>query len=127
MKMALTAEPSNAGLNARAAVVNRTRRIVRERAVAMQARKRTARNLVVPCIICSIVLVSIAVAVWSVADEGIAGWEDSLWKRITELGGDAGSTISILLVWFLPLSVISAAAVLLRRARTREESQEAAR
>lgn len=104
--------------NARAAVVNRTHRVIRERATAMQARKRTVRDLMVPVAMCSALLLVIASAVWAVADESLAGWEDGLWKRVMLLGGDAGSSISILLVWFLPLSVITAAIVLLRRNRT---------
>lgn len=114
-------EPSQSSVsagNARAAVVNRTHRVVRERATAMQARKRTVRDLMVPVAICSAVLLAIATAVWTVADEGVTGWEDGLWKRVMQLGGDAGSSISILLVWFLPLSVITAAIVLLRRSRS---------
>ncbi len=106
------------GMNARAAIVNRTHRVIRERATAMQARKRTVRDLVVPCVICSVLLLLIAVAVWTVADEGLSGWEDGFWKRVLEFGSDAGSSISILLVWFLPLSVVMAAVVLLRKNRT---------
>ena len=100
---------------ARAAVVNRTHRVIRERAIALQARKRRARDLVVPCLICSAVLLMIAAAVWSVADESLSGWEGGLWRRVLELGGEAGSSISILMLWFLPLSVITAAVVLLGR------------
>ncbi len=103
--------------NARAAVVNRTHRVIRERATAMQARKRTVRDLMVPVAICCALLLVIATAVWAVVDEGLAGWEGGLWKRVMELGGDAGNSMSILLVWFLPVSVITAAIVLLRRNR----------
>jgi hypothetical protein len=111
-------QPNNlASANARAAIVNRTHRVVRERATAMQARKRTVRDLMVPVAICSALLLGIASAVWAVADEGLAGWEGGMWKRVMELGSDAGNSISILLVWFLPVSVITAAIVLLRRNR----------
>jgi hypothetical protein len=106
-----------AAANARAAIVNRTHRVIRERATAMQARKRTVRDLMVPVVICSALLLGIATAVWAVADEGLAGWEGGMWKRVMELGGDAGNSISILLVWFLPVSIITAAIVLLRRNR----------
>jgi hypothetical protein len=104
--------------DARSAVVKRTHRVVRERAAAMQARKRTVRDLVVPFAICSALLLLIATAVWTVADEGLAGWEGGIWKRILQLGGDAGNSISLLLIWFLPISVITAAVVLIRRSRT---------
>ena len=115
--MAATGNDSVSGNNARAAVVNRTRRVIRERALAMQVRKRTVKDLVVPCLICSAILLLIGRAVLTVADEGLAGWEGGLWKRVTEFGSDAGSSISILLIWFVPLSVVTAATVLLRRNR----------
>ena len=115
------------GNNARAAIVNRTHRVIRERATAMQARKRTVRDLMVPVAICSAIALAVATAVWTVADEGLAGWEDGIWKRVMELGGDAGSSISILLVWFLPLSVITAAIVLLRRNRNSNAGDGASR
>ena len=93
----------------------------------MQARKRTVRDLVVPCLICSALLLLIAIAVWTVADENLSGWEDGLWRRVLQLGGDAGSSISILLVWFLPLSVVTAAAVLLSKSRTSRQGDGVSR
>ncbi len=122
MSMALSGENPVPTLNARAAIVNRTHRVIRERAAAMQARKRTFRDLIVPCLVCSVLLLLIAGAVWTVADEGLSGWEGGLWKRVLDLGSDAGSSISILLVWFLPISVITAAVVLLRKSRTQTRS-----
>lgn len=113
--------------NARAAIVNRTHRVVRERALAMQQRKRTSQDLLVPCLICSAVLLLIATAVWTLAEENVSGWEESLWHRIAGLGADAGSSISILLVWFLPLSVVTAAIVMLRRTRLTSQVDEVRR
>ncbi len=116
-----------AAANARAAVVNRTHRVIRERATAMQARKRTVRDLMVPVAICSALLLVIAAAVWAVADEGLAGWEGGIWKRVMQFGEDAGSSVSILLIWFLPLTVITAAIVLLRRNRNSSADDGASR
>ena len=113
--------------NARAAIVNRTHRVVRARAAAIQARKRTVRDLIVPFAICSTVLLLIASAVWSLADESLAEFEGGVWKRVMEFGGDAGSSISIVLVWFLPLSVITAAIVMLRRNRNQDRNDEVLR
>lgn len=115
------------GHHARAAVVNRTHRIVRERALALQTRKRTQRDLLVPCAICSVVLLLIAAAVWTLGDEGLTSWEGTLWHRLAEMGADAGSTVSIVLVWFLPLSVLTAAAVMLRNTRLTRQGGEARR
>lgn len=108
---------SRPAFDARAAIVNRTHRVVRERAAAMQAQKQKTRNLLVPVLICSALLLFIASAVWSVVDD-FGGWEGGLLRRVHDITTDAGGTVSILLVWFLPLSVITAAIVLLRRNRT---------
>jgi hypothetical protein len=129
LNMALSHDqrPSRPTFDARASVVNRTRRVVRERAAAVQARKRTVRDLIVPFLICSALLLLIANAVWSVAEDGLAEWESGIWKRVLELGSDTGNSVSILLVWFLPLSVITAAIILLRRTRGTGHDDEARR
>ncbi len=125
--MALSEDRSSPSFQARAAIVNRTHRVVRERAAAMQARKRISRDLILPFLICSVVLVLMAGALWSLMDEGgLTGWEN-LWKHVMEFGSDAGSTMSLLLVWFLPLSVITAAIVLLRRNRSSHRDDEVSR
>ncbi len=115
--MKLAPDETRVAIAARAMVVNRTRRVIRERALAMQTRRRTARDLLLPCLICSTILLLIASALWTVAEDGVPGWEEGLWRRVSLLGADAGSTISILLVWFLPLSVLTAAIVMLRRSK----------
>jgi hypothetical protein len=129
LNMALSEDqrPSPPSFDARAAIVNRTHRVVRERAAAMQARKRSVRDLIIPFLICSALLLLIANSVWSIAEEGLTEWESGVWKRITELGSDTGSSISILLVWFLPLSVITAAIILLRRNRGSNRDDEVQR
>lgn len=129
MSMALSEDqrPGRATFDARAAVVNRTHRIVRARAQAIQQRKRTVRDLIVPVAICSALLLFIATAVWSLGDEYLLEIEGGLWHRILELGADTGNTISIVLVWFLPISVISAAFVLLRRSRNSNRDDEVSR
>ncbi|MEZ2347983.1 hypothetical protein [Terriglobus sp. RCC_193] len=114
--MAISEDPRTPGFDARAAVVNRTHRIIRQRATAMRERKRTTRDLIVPFVVCSALLLFIAAAVLHVTDESISD-VTGIWKRIVDLGADAGSEISLLLLWFLPLSVITAAVVLLRRNR----------
>jgi len=114
--MAISEDPRTPGFDARAAVVNRTHRVIRQRANAMRERKRTTRDLIVPFVVCSALLFFIAAAVLHVTDESISDIA-GIWKRIVDLGADAGSEVSLLLLWFLPLSVITAAVVLLRRNR----------
>ncbi len=50
---------------ARASVVNRTHRVVRDRARVMQARGSRVRSLMVPLAICSILLLLTCLAVWT--------------------------------------------------------------
>lgn len=54
-----------ATMGARASVVNRTHRVVRERATVMQERRSHARSLMVPLAICSALLILLVVVVWS--------------------------------------------------------------
>jgi hypothetical protein len=123
--MALS-EDQRRSFDARAAVVNRTHRIVRARASAIQERKRTVRNLVLPFVICSALLVLIANAIWSIGDDALAAEIEgsTVWHRIMEFGADAGNNISILLVWFLPISVLTAAIILYRRNRNHRDREE---
>lgn len=124
--MALSEDPRTSGFDARATVVNRTHRVIRQRAAAMQERKRTTRDLIVPFIVCSALLLFIAAAALHVTDESVSSLA-GLWKRFVELGADAGSEVSLLLLWFLPLSVITAAAVILRRTRRSSDRNDKVR
>ncbi len=128
MKPSLSEDPrfSPPVFDARAAIVNRTHRIVRERAVQMQQRKRRFRDLAIPFVICSVVMWMIAHAVLTVADDHLDGILDGLVKLLQGDGADAGSAFR-LVVWFLPLSALTAAIVLLRRARAPYRDDEVSR
>src|SRR6185437_16224352 len=54
---------------ARASVVNRTHRVVRERATVMAARRSRVRSLWIPIAVSSALLVIICTAVWSVLNQ----------------------------------------------------------
>ncbi len=119
--------PAHSSTNARSAIVNRTHRVVRERAAAMEARKRRLRDLLLPFCICSAVLWMIAHAVWSTADQSLAGIEGGAERILAEVGSDAGGSFTMLMVWFLPISVITAAVILLRKSRPVTGYDEASR
>jgi hypothetical protein len=99
---------------ARASVVNRTHRVVRERATTMAARRRRVRSLWIPLAVCSSLLVIICTAVWS-----------ALEAYDVTPGGvpDAGNQFLVLCLWFLPVSMALLAVVLFQRARKREVAQ----
>lgn len=124
-----TTVPSTTGIsaNARAAVVNRTHRIVRERAEAMQARRKSARDLVVPLVICSALLLMVCYAVGTVVSNtfgfaAVGNEIEEAGKLLNAQAMDSGGPVYLLLMWFLPVSLFTLATVLFRRFRSRAES-----
>jgi hypothetical protein len=95
---------------ARAAMVNRTRRVVRERANAIADQRSRVRSLWLPLAVCSGLLVIICTAVWSLLDE----------YELTPTGiPDASDQFLVLLLWFLPVSMALLALVWFRRNHNR--------
>ncbi|HEV2646542.1 MAG TPA: hypothetical protein VGU46_09280 [Acidobacteriaceae bacterium] len=95
-------------------VVNRTHRVVRERAQAMQARRSRARGLMVPMAICAVLLVLMAGGMWSGLYQNPAVVEtlQSDVAALTTL--DASRESMVALMWFVPACLAVAGAVLLR-------------
>jgi hypothetical protein len=100
--------------SARASVVNRTHRVVRERAKSIAARRSRVRSLWIPLAVCSSLLVMICTAVWSVLDA----------YDVNPTGvPDASNQFLVLCLWFLPVSMAVLAVLLFQRARKREAAQ----
>lgn len=99
---------------ARASVVNRTHRVVRERAKTMAARQSKMRSLWIPLAVCSSLLVIICTAVWSALDA---------YEATPNGVPDASNQFLVLCLWFLPVSMALLAVVLFQRARKREAAQ----
>ncbi len=99
---------------ARASVVNRTHRVVRERARTMAARQSKVRSLWIPLAVCSSLLVIICTAVWSALDA-----YDATPNGVP----DASNQFLVLCLWFLPVSMALLAVVLFQRARKREAAK----
>lgn len=101
-------------MNARASVVNRTHRVVRERAITIAAQRSRARSLWIPLAVCSSLLVIICTAVWS-----------ALEAYDVTPGGvpDASNQFLVLCLWFLPVSMALLALVLFQRAWKREAAK----
>jgi hypothetical protein len=99
---------------ARASVVNRTHRVVRERAKTIAARRSRFRSLWIPLAVCSALLVIICTGVWS-----------ALEAYDVTPGGvpDASNQFLVLCLWFLPVSLALLAVVLFHRARKREAAR----
>jgi hypothetical protein len=98
-------------MGARASVVNRTHRVVRERAKTLAARRSRIRSLWIPLAVCSSLFVIICTAVWSALDA----------YDVTSNGvPDASNQFLVLCLWFFPVSMALLALVLFRRSRKRE-------
>ena len=106
----LLARSAMAGMNtsARSSTVNRTHRVVRERAQTMAAQRDRTRSLWVPMAVCSALMVIICTAGWSVLDQ----------YEISPTGvPDSSDQFLVLATWFFPVSMALLAMVWFRRTR----------
>lgn len=104
-------------VGARTSLVNRTHRVVRERAKQMAARRTRMRSLWAPLAVCASMLVILVTAVWTLLDE----------YELTPTGmPDASDQYMVLLLWFLPASAALLAMVWFRRAQSRRSRGEMA-
>ena len=100
---------------ARAKLVNRTHRIVRERAQSLESRRLRGRSLWIPMAICAAFLLILCTAIWSLLDQ----------YDLSPTGiPDASSQIFVFLLWFLPISAAILALAWAHRAHTDRESME---
>ena len=95
---------------ARAAVVNRTHRVVREQALTMREQKSRRRSMWVPVGICSVLLPIICYAVWFALDD----------YDVTPSGiPDASDQLMLLVLWSLPVTMALLGLVWFNRSRAR--------
>lgn len=95
---------------ARAGVVNRTHRVVRERAQVMQARRSHVRSLLVPLVLCSALLTLAVAAVWT----GMYQYQASEAAEMVQSDVatlDANNHLLVALLWFVPVSLALLAAI----------------
>ena len=96
-----------------ATLVNRTHRVIHQRAAAVRARRSRLRALFLPMLICAAILVIVCTAVWSVLDQ----------YDLNPTGiPDASSQMLVFLLWFFPVSAGVLALVWFRRAHGKEDS-----
>lgn len=118
---------SNVPLGARSAVVNRTHRVVRERATALKMQRSHARSLMVPLAICSAFLVLAVFALWS----GLYQYQTAEAAQAvpsdvaTLAAADANNQFMVVLLWCVPASLALLAAVLYRRRRNGSDHEAA--
>lgn len=103
---------------ARISLVNRTHRVVRERAAQMSARRNRMRSLWVPLAVCASMVVILVSTVWTMLDQ----------YELNPIGmPDASDQYVVLLFWFLPVTAALLAMVWLRRTQNRRSKGEMAR
>jgi hypothetical protein len=101
---------------ARATVVNRTHRVVREQALNMRQQRERSRSLWAPLAISSLLLILFCYSLWYMLD----GYD------VTPSGiPDASDQLPLLLIWSLP--VIAAVVGLVWFRRERERANEGAK
>ena len=95
------------GMNAvaSAALVNRAHRVVRERAITMQARKTRMRSLWVPLAVSTSLLAVLAFAVWTAFAE----------YEVSPAGLPDASQTLVLMLWSFPISAMLLAIIWFRR------------
>lgn len=104
------------GMNATASspMVNRTHRVVRERAKVLKARRSRVRSLWIPMLVCSALLVILCSAVWSVLDQ---------YELVPTGVPDSSNQLMVLLLWFFPVSATMLGMVWFRRVRVQAEDE----
>jgi hypothetical protein len=102
---------------ARPGVVNRTHRVVRQRAKVMQARRSHVRSLWVPLIVCSVLLILTCLAVWTgLYQYQAAEAAEAVQADVAALAtNDANNQFLVVLLWFVPLSIAALGAIWFRR------------
>jgi hypothetical protein len=100
------------GAAARGEVVSRTHRVVRQRARVMQERRSHVRDLVVPLIICSVLLLFICLGLWIGLDQYQAAEIQDVASLVAT---EASRHFLVVLLWFVPVSMAMLAAVWFRR------------
>ncbi|MDR3745639.1 MAG: hypothetical protein P4K80_05855 [Acidobacteriaceae bacterium] len=105
-----------------AGVVNRTHRVVRERARQMQARHSRARGLMVPLLVCSLMLLLTCFAIWSGLYQ-YSNTETTSIDAVASTANDIGNQLAAILLWFVPVSITLLAIVLYRRTHGRANSE----
>ncbi|HEY0263122.1 MAG TPA: hypothetical protein VGC07_01240 [Granulicella sp.] len=91
-----------------ATMVNRTHRVIRERARTMQANRSRLRGLMLPLTLCSALLILFYVALWSVMDQ---------YETFSPETPTDSHRMFMLLIWFLPVSAAAGALVWYHRSR----------
>jgi len=98
-------------------VVNRTHRVVRERAQLLKARRSYMRSLMVPLVLCSALLILTVASMWTGLYE-YQGAADALQDVSSTIAAASDDEFMVMLFWFVPVTLAVMGAVWLTRSRS---------
>ena len=107
----------SAGTTAKSGMVNRTHRVVRERARALQANRSRMRGLMLPLLLCSSLMILLFAAFWLVLEQYELISSESIGAT------PPSHHLFLLLLWFLPVSVALIAMVWFSRSRNHSDAE----
>jgi hypothetical protein len=105
-------------------LVNRTHRVVRERAQVLKARRNRVRSLMFPLILCSALLILTVAAVWTglyqyqTAADAYQGAADALQDVSSTIAAATEDEFMVMLFWFVPVTMAVLGTVWVTRSRT---------
>ena len=99
--------------NARASVVNRTRRVIHDQAVRMQQDRSRHRSLWLPLAICSTLLLVLCYAIWGM----MAGYD----LTPTSIPDASDQMLFFLMLWSIPVAAVALGLIWFRRSRAAHE------
>lgn len=107
-------------------VVNRTHRVVRQRAQVMKARRSRVRSLMVPLVLCSALLILTIAAVWTGLYE-YQGAADALQDVSSTIAAATDKPMDneflVALFWFVPVTLAMLGTVWVTRSRAGTRSE----
>ena len=105
----------------RSGVVNRTHRVVRERARFMQEKRERDRSLMLPLVLCSVLLLLCVIAVWF----GLYQYQAAeVQADVAALATtDATNHALVALLWFVPVSIALMTTVWVLRSRKNADDE----
>ena len=103
-----------------AKVVNRTHRVVRERARILQQRRDRDRSLMLPLIISSALVILCVMAVWT----GLYQYQATeAAEAVQDVVADANNHLLVAILWFVPVSIAFLATIWARRSRNNSDDE----
>jgi hypothetical protein len=108
---------------AHATVVNRTHRVIRERARVLQEKRRRDRSLMIPLLICSSLLILSALALWTgLYQYQAAETVEAVQSDVAALT-DINNHFLVVLLWFVPVSIVFMVTLWVRRTRNNHDDE----